>query len=240
MILNSINKFTLKNQIYARFNLAKENIQKRLVKASRDSAISDRIPNYCAKDLDFSAYKKDSFVALFVDVRNSSKRLNAIGLDNTFLTMHAMIPPMIYITEAYGGYIIDIPGDGIMVLFKDNPKHIYWKKNGKMASDEIIAVDCAHDILEVHKNIVNPLLEENSIPSVDIGIGLDTGEVIVTKIGTEKNYDTKAIGNCINNASKNSSGFNKIIISKSLFDMIPEYSEKFDNTSNPNCLEFNS
>lgn len=212
----------VKKFVYKKFIEAKESldVNKSFVKLA-ESAISDRIPNYPAKYLDFAAYKKDTFVAFFVDVRKSTKRSQEIGIDQTFLTMHAIIPTMIYIVEAYGGYIIDIPGDGIMALFKDNPKGIHRSFSKQSINDETIAVDCAYDIFEVFKEIVNPLLVKNDIPAVNIGIGADSGEVIVTKIGTDKNFDTKAIGDCINSAAKNATGHNQLFISQSIFDKIP-------------------
>lgn len=53
-------------------------------------------------------------------MRNSTTRAKQIGSAKTFLTMHGIMPAMIYIVEKYQGHVIDLPGDGVMALFKKN------------------------------------------------------------------------------------------------------------------------
>lgn len=62
-----------------------------------------------------------------------------------------------------------------------------------------------------------------SIPwGIDIGVGVDYGDVIVTKIGIQEFYDVKAYGDCVNKASKYSDECNKVKVSKHVKQLWPK------------------
>ncbi len=179
-------------------------------------AISDTIPGYKAEYLEFGSYDKDNFAVLFVDMRNSTKRAQAIGAEKTFLTMHAYIPALLEVIKFYNGKVVDIMGDGIMVFFggkkSDMAKVIAVKKAGL----------CGKDMLRVIDKVVNRILDEEKIQwNIDIGVGVDYGSVIVTKIGIREFYDVKAFGDCVNKASKYSNGYNKVKVSKQVKEIWP-------------------
>jgi class 3 adenylate cyclase len=179
--------------------------------------ISNNIPYYDICKLERGTYIEDFFVSFFADMRNSTERGVNIGIENVFLTIHAVAPTMIYIVEKYQGGIVDIPGDGIMALFKDCKNH---NPSNKKCNSETMAVNAAIELLKAVKDIVNPLLIQHGIPSVDFGIGIDTGKVIISKIGTKRISDLKAIGTSIYNAAKHSKGNNEIFISKAVYEKI--------------------
>ena len=107
-------------------------------------------------------------------------------------------------------------GDGIMVFFggkkSDMAKVIAVKKAGL----------CGKDMLRVIDKVVNRILDEEKIQwNIDIGVGVDYGSVIVTKIGIREFYDVKAFGDCVNKASKYSNGYNKVKVSKQVKEIWP-------------------
>jgi class 3 adenylate cyclase len=53
-------------------------------------------------------------------------------------------------------------------------------------------------------------------------VGIDYGNVIVTKIGISQIFDVKAFGDCINKASHYSNECNKIKVSKAVYNLWPE------------------
>jgi adenylate cyclase len=208
----------LEKTVFESFDIAK-NTHKNLI--CNDSHIgqeyiSNNIPSHDIKLLQRGRYSTDFFVCLFADMRNSTTRIKEKGVHTSFLTMHAIIPTMICIIDHYGGKVVDIPGDGIMALFK-NPE--YDKQHNK----ETFSTMASLDLMKAINKIVNPLLAKNDIPPVRFGIGIDSGCVIVTKIGTPQITDIKAIGVCINNAAKHCNGDNEIFISKSIFNNLPSY-----------------
>jgi len=223
-----INYEVIKNIVTKNFKQAKDAIKLYKTETMQFAhAISDNIPNYEIEKIDFGAYIKDNFTVLFADMRNSTQRAITIGAEKTFLTMHAIIPAFIYIIEKYQGSIIDIPGDGIIALYKENKSGI--RSNGFIYNSETLATRSAEVLIYVLKNIINPLLIQQNIDPVEFGIGIDSGDVIVTKIGTNKTFDSKAIGDCINNASKLSSMETKILISNNVYtNLYSKFQEHFD------------
>lgn len=209
-----IDQTRLEQTILSKFTEAKKSIE--LLEKSY-AAVSNRIPNYNADKMPFGTYNCDHFVTFFADMRRSSKRSNEIGPEKTFLTLHAIMPTMIYVVEEYGGYVIDLPGDGIMALFKENRERVYWQKNSELLNAESLAVQCGKSLLQAINNTVNKILVYNDIPPVTFGIGIDSGRVVVTKTGTDRTFDTKAIGDSVNMAAKKSHGENEIWISQNVF-----------------------
>jgi len=211
----------VKKKVEEKYSIARSNciIEKNAI-IKEFAAISNNIPNYDAEKMDFGTYNKDNFVAFFADMRSSTPRALQIGPAKTFLTIHAIMPAMIYIVESYKGYVIDLPGDGVMALFKDNDS-IYWGENkSNYLKPEELAVVCGQEMLKAFDIVVNPILAEDDIPPVTFGVGIDTGSVIVTKTGTDNTFDTKAIGSCINNASKKANGEKEIAISRDTYNKI--------------------
>lgn len=212
-----INSAELKRIILEKYELAKNSF---ILEKSAEFAqnISNNIPGYDIEKLEFGAYKKDHFVTFFADMRNSTKRAERLGAKKTFLTIHAIMPAMIYVVQAYGGRIVDLPGDGVMALFKGNHKGIHWTNTDEYFNDETLAVEAGKDLLKAFKEVVNPILANDQIDSVEFGVGIDTGNVIVTKVGTDNIRDIKAIGTSINGASKNCFGKNQIFISHNTYE----------------------
>jgi len=216
---------TLRNVVLEKYNLAKSSLEENKVLLEKYGAISDRIPSYQANKMQFGAFNQDEFIALFSDMRGSTIRSQEIGPAKTFLTMHAVIPTMIYVVEAYQGFIVDIPGDGVMALFKKGKSTtIYWDEkstgNREYLNGESLAVSASEVLLESLRDVVNPILISDGIPPVEFGVGIATGSVIVTKTGTNQTFDTKAIGDCINIASKYSNGKNEIKLTKATYQQL--------------------
>lgn len=191
--------------------------------ASKD--ISDNIPGYSIKNLELGCYHQEKFVSFFADMRNSTMRAEKIGPQNTFITIHAIMPAMIYVINQYYGNIVDLPGDGIMALFQDK-KEFYNKYTG-----EYLATAAGISLLQVMDKVVNDILKKENIEPVKFGVGIDTGDVIVTKVGTDHIRDLKVIGNSVNNASKNACGNNTIFISDGVYNTLDSvFKSKFKNS----------
>lgn len=214
-----IDNVELKRIILEKYELAKSSL---ILEKSADFAqnVSNNIPGYDIEKLDFGAYKKDHFVTFFADMRGSTDRAKRIGAEKTFLTIHAIMPAMIYVVQAYGGRIVDLPGDGIMALFKDNTEGIHLTSTMEYFNEETLAVRAGESLLKAFQEVVNPILEKDQIEPVTFGVGIDTGDVIVTKVGTDNIRDIKAIGTSINGASKNCFGENQIFISPNTYEKI--------------------
>lgn len=211
------------------YNIAKERYEKAL-KSLRSielresvemSAISDVIPGYNASDLDFGSYDGDNYTVLFVDMRGSTERALKYGAKKTFLTMHIYLSALLAVINHYKGHVIDIMGDGIMVFFggrRDEARNIY-----KFNAIQNAGL-CGLDMIKITNKVINKLIEDNKLGSViQIGIGIDFGSVVITKIGISNFFDVKAFGDCINIASKFASkGSQTILVTKTIKDEWPK------------------
>ncbi|MGG4029846.1 adenylate/guanylate cyclase domain-containing protein [Bacillus subtilis] len=199
------------------YSAAKKNVEIKKAQYEAKSAISDVVPGYDSKKLDFASYDKDNFSVMFVDIRNSTKRAKAIGPINTFLSYHAFYPAVAYIIEQYKGVVLDFTGDGVMAFFGGR-----FSGEAKSISAQNAGL-CGLKIQEALDQIVNPFIKnDNILWEFKCGIGIDHGDVIVTKIGTNQTYDVKAFGSCINDASKLSSGDGgAVLLSKKVKDLWP-------------------
>jgi class 3 adenylate cyclase len=155
--------------------------------------------------LDVGSAEKAWAVILFVDMRGSTARAVRVGARDTFITMHALLPALAFLANEYNGYIVGFRGDGLFAAFG-------IKEDGTNSSelDEErtvqVACLCGKAMLEAVDEIVNPVLAEVEITGdVEIGIGVDVGEIVITRIGLQHAHEVTAYGNAVNVASKLSS-----------------------------------
>lgn len=205
-----------KRVVQESFSRAQENLEK-IAKAQKTAdALSDVVPGYKAKELDFGSYQQDNFSVLFIDIRQSTDRAVRLGPKDTFLTFHAFIPGVSYTVESYNGHVLDFMGDGVMAFFGGNGSGMAKSFAGGQAGK------CGFTLLQVVDEAINPVLVGAGIEELYCGVGVDHGPVIVTKVGTHSTYDVKAFGNCVNKASKlAASACNTLIVTKKIRDWWP-------------------
>jgi len=57
-------------------------------------------------------------------------------------------------------------------------------------------------MLDVVRTIINPLLEVNDIEGgLKVGVGIDVGEIVVTRIGLPGSFDLTVYGDSVNTAA---------------------------------------
>ncbi len=143
---------------------------------------------------------KAELTFLFVDIRKSSKivdTLGFIGAARLYQSFHEITSKII---AKRNGQIRSFDGDRILGIFAGD------RKNNN-------AVEAALNIRWAIQNILNPKLGSSPIA---IGIGIDTGETLITKVGKSgggNNSDIVWVGNaCVNAALFCSKGTNMIYI----------------------------
>ncbi len=105
-----------------------------------------------------------------------------IKLLNTYLSHMADV-----ITE-YQGTIDEFLGDGILVLFGAPTTR---------EDDSIRAVACAC-AMQLQMATVNEKMRQMNLPQLEMGIGINTGEVVVGNIGSEKRSKYGVVGSQVN------------------------------------------
>ncbi len=185
-------------------------------------ALTDR-PEF--EELDTSFGKLAWAAMLCVDLRGSSQRAIAVGAKSTYLTMHTYLPTMIHVSSHFAGEVVGLRGDGIIVALglKEVEKPLNNEIEPNHGSEAVRnAVKCGKAMIESIE-IVNSILKDADIRAgLEVGVGIDTGEVVVTRIGHLTATELTAYGPCVNKCCKLSNESSKICLTYSARDTYPQ------------------
>ena len=103
------------------------------------------------------------------------------------------------IISKYNGVINKFIGDAVMAIFGEPIPD---------SNHPLNATRCAYEMLKKVKYLREKWLCEGK-PKIEIGIGINTGEVFIGNIGTENRMEYTVIGDTVNLASR-IEGYNKV------------------------------
>ena len=132
-----------------------------------------------------------SCAVLFSDIRGFTRMVKDLGADQVVLTLNDYFSAMIDVIFQFDGMVNKFIGDAIVVLY------------GAPLStgDEALhAVRTAQAMNQVLKSMNEKRLAENK-PPIHIGIGIDSGPVVVGNIGSPRRLEYTAIGEAVNTAT---------------------------------------
>ncbi len=189
MIFGYLHRFLLEGQ-------NKEKIKKAMGKYISDDIMEDVVKNIDELKL---GGKKSVVTVLFADIRgftSMSEKMSAEEVSNILNEYFTEMEPII---SGHNGIINKFIGDAVMAIFGEPIKD----KNHALN-----AVKCANDMLKKVSQLQHKWINEGK-PKIEIGIGINTGEVFVGNIGSEKRMEYTVIGDTVNLASRIES-YNKI------------------------------
>jgi len=178
----------------------------------RVDSVTDGRVTPVLEDIPIGSGRKMRAACLFFDIRGFTNRTSSSNLDKlkeTLYMLNSVIPTVMKIIYDYNGYIEKNTGDGIMALI------------GTEDDDEMSAMNAIKASLTIFyalEYLINPHLEQKGIDKVDARIGIDLGQILITRIGLptgtskhKRNFLT-AVGPTANIASKiqNASDTNEI------------------------------
>lgn len=163
-------------------------------------------------------------IVLSVDMRRSSRLARDLGPKNMFIAMHTFMATLIRIAEISEGLVIGLRGDGLFAGFG-----VTETKTGRDVTSKAAtaatgkAVNCGEAMVEAVCDIVNVVLRDNGINAdIQIGVGVDVGDIVITRIGYKNANELTAYGPAVDNACKNlSEGQNKVRVSNDAWRMFP-------------------
>jgi len=129
---------------------------------------------------------------LFTDVRGFTSLSETLPPEQVTYIMNKALTAQQKAVQKYEGMVDKYIGDAMMAIFNaplDQAEH------------ENKAVECA---LEIVKNmeLLNIELVKEGLPSIAIGIGVNTGEAVIGNMGSEQRFDYTAIGDAVNTAAR--------------------------------------
>ena len=136
--------------------------------------------------------KKSIVTVLFSDIRGFTSMSENMSAQEVSHLLNEYFSEMEPIVTKYNGIINKFIGDAIMAVF------------GEPIQDEnhpLNAVKCGYEMLMKVAELDEKWAKESK-PTIEIGVGINTGEVFVGNIGSEKRMEYTVIGDTVNLASR--------------------------------------
>lgn len=129
---------------------------------------------------------------LFCDIRSFTTHAENMPPRKTLAFLNIYLTTMASIIDRHGGVVDKFIGDAIMALF------------GAPVSSEDHADRALAAALEMVAELapLNKTLAAQNMPNLDIGIGINTGKVVVGNMGSQDRLNYTAIGDEVNIASR--------------------------------------
>jgi adenylate cyclase len=149
---------------------------------------------------------------LFSDIRDFTVMAEQLGPTEVVATLNAYFSCMIDVIYKYEGTLDKFMGDGIMCIFGapiDQPDHPVRSARTALAMKEALDEFNKQQIMD-------------GKPTLEVGIGINTGDAVVGNVGSEKRLEYTAIGNNVNLAARLQSiaTGGQILISESTYNAI--------------------
>lgn len=122
------------------------------------------------------------------DLRGFTALSERLSPEEVVKVLNFYLSQMADVITAYQGTIDEFMGDGILVLFGAPTQRV---------DDPERAVACAI-AMQLKMNEVNQQLEEWDLNALEMGIGINTGEVVVGNLGSEKRTKYGVVGSQVN------------------------------------------
>ena len=129
---------------------------------------------------------------LFTDVRGFTSLSESVEPEQVTYIMNKALTAQQAAVQKHAGMVDKYIGDAMMAIF-NAPLNL--------KDHEEIAIECAKDIL-INMQELNIELEKEGLPSVAIGIGVNSGDAIIGNMGSETRFDYTAIGDAVNTAAR--------------------------------------
>ncbi len=159
---------------------------------------------------------------MYVDLVGSTNLTLSLPEDKVVKVISSFAQEMAYTVTQFGGYMLKFVGDAVLAYFNAENDLIYPADN---------IVNCAKSMLRVITESINPVLSESGYPELAAKIGIDHGENIVVRYGSDKRKShVDILGPSMNMAAKiqNMANPNRLLIGEDVYGKLhPETQKSF-------------
>ena len=180
-------------------------------------------------DPDFSSLSVSDGISAWtsimsVDLRDSTKLADQVSAREMYLLIHTLLPTLAYVCERSDGDVMNFRGDGLFAGFglkKITESEPEPTKQQKLDANRQ-AVVCGLNLIEAVSDGVEVVLSDDGI-EVDLhaGVGIDCGQVTVTRVGWMSAGELTAYGSCVNQACKLSNARDQVVVSSRVTELYP-------------------
>lgn len=203
------------------FKFISENRNKEKIKQAMGKYLSQDVMKNVVRNIDDLKLggKRAIVTVLFSDIRGFTSLSEKMSAEEVSMILNEYFAEMEPIISKYNGVINKFIGDAVMAIFGEPIQDINHAQN---------AVKCAYEMLKKVEYLREKWLFEGK-PKIEIGIGINTGEVFIGNIGTETRMEYTVIGDTVNLASRIES-YNKVyktnlLVSSSTYSSISDIAD---------------
>jgi adenylate cyclase len=136
--------------------------------------------------------RKEKLTVLFSDIRSFTVISESLPAEQVVTLLNTYFKEMTDTIFKHQGTLDKFIGDAIMA---------FWGAPIRVDNDAIKAVTTAIEMIS-RLDLVNEKLALEELPTIEIGVGVNTGEVILGNIGSDRKLDYTVIGDPVNTASR--------------------------------------
>ena len=126
-----------------------------------------------------NVFVKLGMVVLYVDLVGSTTMTLEMPAEKIAIIISSFAQEMAAVIRQYHGYVLKFVGDAVIGYFISDEDDIY----GTKATDD--AVNCAKSMITVIQKGINPILNQYDYPDLMVKIGVDFGQNIVVRYGSD-------------------------------------------------------
>ncbi len=155
-----------------------------------------------------------NMTVLYVDVVGSTKIALEMPPESIATIMSSFAQEMALVVNQYNGYVLKFVGDAVIGYFVSDAYQIMVVDN---------AVNCARSMLSIIQHGINPILDQYDYPELKVRIGLDIGQSVIVRYGSDPQQShVDLLGPVMNIAAKiqNRAPPNHILIGSDVYDKL--------------------
>ncbi|MCH8915344.1 MAG: adenylate/guanylate cyclase domain-containing protein [Thaumarchaeota archaeon] len=161
-----------------------------LKKGYEYSGVVDESEQFLRKNV----FSKLDMIVLYVDLVGSTTMTLEMPAEKIAIIISSFSQEMAAVIRQHQGYVLKFIGDAVIGFFVAG-------KSGLLTADN--AVNCSKSMLSVIQKGINPILNQYDYPDLMVKIGVDFGQNIVVRYGSDAEHShVDLMGPAMNIASK--------------------------------------
>ena len=194
--------------------------QKRVWGALKKGYEYTGVTNESEKFLSCHVFKKINIIALYVDLVGSTTMTLELPAEKLATIISSFSQEMASVIRQHKGLVLKFVGDAVIGYFNA-------EDNTLLVSDN--AVNCAKSMMTVIEKGINPILNQYDYPDLMVKIGVDYGQSIVVRYGSNETTSHVDLMGPVMNISSKIQGRakpNQILIGQDVFQRIHPTTQK--------------
>ena len=177
---------------------------------------------------------KTNLVVMFIDINNSTEMSLSLPEHKFALIVQSFAQEISIAVLGYGGYVFKYEGDAVIVFFPAEYDQVKACEN---------ALNCSRAILEIIREVINPVFNAKELPEITVRIGMAYGYALVVLYGKSLEIaHIDIIGSSISMAAKIASLAkpNQVLVGEHIYNiLLSSASKKKDFLNNSKFIEVN-